>query len=145
LTLIGGTGPLNGELEQRIHDNGLADHVRLLGFIPDQQLSLAYAAADYSIVPTKGLEGFGLVTIESMAAGTPSIVTPIGSLPEIVTPFCRNLLLSGSGVNDIAEGLNQIICGKLNVPDADHCKRFVRESFDWSVIAPKVLAIYSQS
>jgi glycosyltransferase involved in cell wall biosynthesis len=142
LTLVGGKGPLKRELDQRIKDKGLEKRVRLLGFIPDQQLSLAYAAADYSIVPTQGLEGFGLVTIESMAAGTPSIVTPIGSLPEIVTPFCENLLLSGSGVNDIAEGLNQIIGGSSKVPDTDRCKRYVRENFDWSVIAPQVLAIY---
>jgi glycosyltransferase involved in cell wall biosynthesis len=145
LTLIGGTGPLKGELEQRIHDNGLADHVRLLGFIPDQKLSLAYAAADYSIVPTQGLEGFGLVTIESMAAGTPSIVTPVGSLPEVVAPFCNSLLLPSLDADGIADGLNQILDGKRKVPDAKSCKQYVRENFDWSIVAPRVLGIYLQT
>jgi glycosyltransferase involved in cell wall biosynthesis len=145
LTLIGGSGPLKGELEQRISDNNLGNHVRLLGFIPDEQLPFAYAAADYSIVPTQGLEGFGLVTIESMAAGTPSIVTPVGSLPEIVTPLCKNLLLPGSDAHDIAEGVSQILGGLLKVPDADHCKRYVYEYFDWSVIAPRVLGIYDSA
>jgi glycosyltransferase involved in cell wall biosynthesis len=142
LALIGGSGPLKVELEQRIHNNGLADHVRLLGFIPDQQLSLAYAAADYSIVPTQGLEGFGLVTIESMAAGTPSIVTPIGSLPEVVGPFCNDLVLPGSGKSAIAEGLNNLLTGGFQVPKSEACKEYVRANFDWSVIGPRVLDIY---
>jgi glycosyltransferase involved in cell wall biosynthesis len=145
LTLIGGAGPLKGELERRISDNNLGNHVRLLGFIPDEQLPFAYAAADYSIVPTQGLEGFGLVTIESMAAGTPSFVTPVGSLPEIVTPLCKNLLLPGSDAHNIAEGVSQILGGLLKVPDADHCKRYVREYFDWSVIAPRVLGMYESA
>ncbi len=142
LTLIGGTGPLKGELEQRILDNNLGNHVRLLGFIPDDQLSLAYAAADYSIVPTQGLEGFGLVTIESMAAGTPSIVTPVGSLPEIVAPFCDGLLLPGKSVSDIAHGLSRILDGDVNVPNTGSCKKYVREKFDWTAIAPRVFEVY---
>ncbi len=142
LTLIGGDGPLKGELEQRISDYNLGNHVLLLGFIPDEHLPLAYAAADYSIVPTQGLEGFGLVTIESMAAGTPSIVTPVGSLPEIMNPICENLLLPGLNAHDIAEGLDQIVGGKVKVPDSDGCKLYVRRNFDWSVIAPRVLGVY---
>ncbi|MFN9942722.1 MAG: glycosyltransferase, partial [bacterium] len=71
LVLIGGTGPLREELEQQINERKLEDYVQLLGFVPDEKLSTAYRAANTSIVPTQALEGFGLVMLESMAAGTP--------------------------------------------------------------------------
>ncbi len=142
LFLIGGTGPLRDELAQRIDALGLADHVRLLGFVADEDLQFAYRAADYSIVPTQALEGFGLVTLESMAAGTPAIVTPVGSLPEVIAPLSESLVLPGKAAGEIAEGLNAILSGGATVPGEHQCRDYVRKNFDWSVIAPKVLDVY---
>ena len=63
LLFIGGKGALAGALQARIDANGLSENVKLLGFIADDQLASAYAAADLMIVPTVALEGFGLVTV----------------------------------------------------------------------------------
>jgi glycosyltransferase involved in cell wall biosynthesis len=145
LILIGGTGPLRQEFESRIKNLDLEDHVRLLGFVPDNDLPMAYAAADYSIVPTQSLEGFGLVTIESMAAGTPAIVTPVGSLTEIAGPLSENLILGGSGKHEIASGLREILQLKKSVPSSSICRRYVRDEYDWRVIAQKVLNIYMEA
>jgi glycosyltransferase involved in cell wall biosynthesis len=144
LVLIGGTGPLQQEFESQIKDLGLEDHVRLLGFVPDNDLPIAYAAADYSIVPTQSLEGFGLVTIESMAAGTPSIVTPVGSLPEIASPLSKDLVLNGHHKDDIVVGVTAILGGKSKTPTASCCRNYVRENYDWTVIGPKVLSVYKK-
>jgi glycogen(starch) synthase len=145
LLLIGGTGPLRQEFECRIKDLDLEHHVRLLGFVRDNDLPIAYAAADYSIVPTQSLEGFGLVTIESMAAGTPSIVTPVGSLPEILSPLSRDLVLSGHHKDEIAVGLTAILRGDTHTPSQSFCRKYVRENYDWTVIGPKVLSVYKES
>jgi glycosyltransferase involved in cell wall biosynthesis len=145
LVLIGGTGPLRQEFESRIKELDLEDHVRLLGFVPDNDLPIAYAAADYSIVPTQSLEGFGLVTIESMAAGTPSIVTPVGSLPEIANPLCKNLVLTGSRHDDIVVGLREILRGDAEMPSALKCRKYVQDNYDWSVIGPRVLSVYTNT
>ena len=59
--------------------------MRLLGFVAEEDLPWLYRACDISIVPSVALEGFGLPTIESLAAGTPVLVTPIGGLPETVS------------------------------------------------------------
>lgn len=142
LVMIGGTGPLGDALRARISEMGLENHVRLLGFVPDNDLQIAYRAADYSIVPTQSLEGFGLVTLESMATGTPAIVTPIGSLPEVLGPLSESLVLAGPTADDIATGLHSILRGELKIPNENDCRRYVRENFDWSVIAPRVLDVY---
>jgi glycosyltransferase involved in cell wall biosynthesis len=93
LLLIAGKGPLHDALSARIEDLGLQRHVRLLGYVPDADLALAYRAADLSVVPTVALEGFGLITVESLAAGTPVLVTPVGGLPETVQALAPNLIL----------------------------------------------------
>jgi glycosyltransferase involved in cell wall biosynthesis len=142
LVLIGGTGPLAGELNAKIDAFGLHDHVRLLGYVADSDLPIAYAAADFSIVPTQSLEGFGLVTIESMAAGTPAIVTPVGSLPEIANRLSTNLILGGTDAEAIAGGLDSILKVGSTLPSSDQCRAFVLARFDWQIIAPQVLSVY---
>jgi glycosyltransferase involved in cell wall biosynthesis len=67
LLLIAGKGRLADELQGRITEAGLDDNVRLLGFVADRHLASLYRAADISIVPTVALEGFGLITVESLA------------------------------------------------------------------------------
>jgi glycosyltransferase involved in cell wall biosynthesis len=142
LILIGGSGPLKTQLAESIERYGLENNVRLLGFVPAGDLSIAYRAADFSIVPTQSLEGFGLVTLESMAAGTPAIVTPVGSLPEVIGPLSESLILPSKSAEGIAEGLDAILRGRVALPDDQACRTFVRQNHDWSVIAPRVLDVY---
>ena len=69
-------------------------HVRFLGRISDEDLVLLYQAADCSVVPTSALEGFGLVTLESLACGKPAVVTDVGALPDenFGTVYCDKLV-----------------------------------------------------
>ncbi len=88
---IGGKGPLQGVLESQIRSLGLGERVRMLGFISESLLPAHYQAADISIVPSQTLEGFGLTTLESLACGTPVLVTPVGGLTEVVGPLAPGL------------------------------------------------------
>ena len=102
LAVLAGTGPLAAELAELVDRKNLKDHVKLAGFIPDADLPLAYRAADLSVVPSVALEGFGLVVLESLAAGTPAVVTPVGGLPEVVSGLSKDLILEGSSVDHLA-------------------------------------------
>jgi len=145
LLLIVGRGTLDAELRERIAARGLHDHVRLLGALPDAQLPLVYRAADLSVVPTLTLEGFGLTTVESLAAGTPVLVTPVGGLPEAVRDLSEALVLPASGAAALADGLADALRGTLRLPDAEACRAYVRERFDVPVIAAKVAQVYREA
>jgi len=84
--LIGGTGPLQAELQRQIEAAGVSSLVQLLGHIPEDRLPLHYQAADVFLLPTRDLECFGLPVIEAMACGCPSLVMPEGGPAEI----CRD-------------------------------------------------------
>jgi glycosyltransferase involved in cell wall biosynthesis len=109
LALIGGEGPLRVELERLIQEHRVKDHVRLLGFIPEEDLPKYYQSADLVVMPTSELEGFGLVTVEALACGTPVVGTPIGATPEILRGIDPALLATGTRAEDIAKSLRTII------------------------------------
>ena len=46
-----------------------------------------YQAADLFALPTQAYEGFGMVTLEALACGTPVVGTPVGATPEILAPL----------------------------------------------------------
>ena len=142
LVLIAGTGPLRKELQARIDSYQLKRHIQLLGFVPEHDLPYVYRAANLSIVPTVALEGFGLITVESLAAGTPVLVTPHGGLPEVVSGLDADLVLPGDDVGVLVDGLVGSLVGRFSLPASADCQRYVREHFDWSAIAHATRAVY---
>jgi glycosyltransferase involved in cell wall biosynthesis len=141
---IAGKGPLRAELARQIRDQGLSNHAELLGFVPDAELPLAYRAADLSVVPTVAHEGFGLVVVESLAAGTPALVTPVGGLPEIVSDLSEDLLLPDGRPATIADRIASVLTGPTSLPDAAACRRYVRGRYDWPTIAQQVRDVYAE-
>ena len=142
LLLIAGSGPLRDELCAQIRSLGLEDHVRLLGYVPDADLPLAYRAADVSIVPTLALEGFGLVAVESLAAGTPVLVTPVGGLPDVVSGLSPALVLEDGHPDTLAAALSDAFLHPTRLPSATDCRDYATTHFDWPVIAEQVRAVY---
>jgi glycosyltransferase involved in cell wall biosynthesis len=138
---IAGKGPIAAQLEQQIQDRGLHNHVKLLGFVPDELLPIAYQAADITVVPSISWEGFGLILVESLASGTPAISTPIGGMPEILRPLDPNLVTDSIEVSAIADRLIQFLSGQLPLPTRETCRSYAMDHFDWQHIAPKVKQI----
>jgi glycosyltransferase involved in cell wall biosynthesis len=145
LVLIAGRGPLQQELEARIAALDLASHVRLLGFVADDALPAAYRAADLSVVPTAALEGFGLITVESLAAGTPCVVTPVGGLTDVVVPFAPQLVTDSPSASDVADVLARALRGEIALPRAAQCQTYARRGFDWPVVAARVRQVYERA
>jgi glycogen(starch) synthase len=142
LLLIGGSGPLQAAFRERIEHGGLTNNVRLLGRIADERLPAFYRAADVSIVPSVALEGFGLTAAESLACGTPVLVTPVGGLPEVVSDLSPRLVLGGTDPASLAEGLIGVFRKTVRLPERAACADYARKRFDWPVIAQQVADCY---
>ena len=141
---IAGSGPERAALEAHATALDLGDAVRFDGHLPDERLPLAYRAADLTLVPTAELEGFGLVAIESLAAGTPVLVTPVGGLPEVVCGLSEAMVLGGNDARSIAAGIGCGLADAAFLPDADACRSYARRRFDWRVVTPQVAAVYRE-
>lgn len=135
---IAGKGPLKDTLMQQVVELGLEEHVKFLGFLPDHLLPVAYQAAELSIMPSQALEGFGLTLIESLACGTPALCTPVGGMPEILTPFSPDLMSSSCQAAALAQKLEELLVGQLPLPSRIACQQYAATHFDWFKIASQV-------
>ena len=140
---IAGKGTLQESLQTQIAELGVDDQVDLLGYVPDEQLPFIYRAADFSIVPTVALEGFGLIVVESLAAGTPVLGTPVGGIPEILYPFSPDLVLEGCGVEHLSQGILDAFDGRRSLPSQEACQTYIQDNFAWPIIAQKLQTIYA--
>lgn len=145
LLLLGGTGPIAADLQRQIVDCQLENNVRLLGRIDDTDLPLAYRAADMTVVPSQALEGFGLITLESLASGTPVFVTPVGGLPETVQPFAPECVFSGTSPVEIVELLSRVLSGSQPMPTPEACRMYASSRFSWTRIAQEVRSVYDEA
>ncbi len=106
--VIGGEGRLRAELEALVSTLRLQDIVKFAGLIPEGDLPRYYQAADCFILPTRALEGFGLVTVEALACGTPVLGTPVGATPEILSPLAPELLTDDASPEALARGIRRV-------------------------------------
>jgi glycosyltransferase involved in cell wall biosynthesis len=74
-----GEGPERGPLERLAHDLGIADRVHMPGFVADP--APWYRRAAVHAVASK-CEGFGNTIVESLATGTPVVITRCLGAPE---------------------------------------------------------------
>lgn len=141
--MIAGRGAEEAHLRALAGACGVGDAVRFLGFVPEDHLPLAYRAADINVVPSRALEGFGLTAAEALAAGTPSMVTPIGGLPEVVAPLSPNLVFDSPETPDIAAGIiGALLCG---TPDEAACIAYAHHNFSADRAAADVARVYREA
>lgn len=145
LLYIAGEGILAESLKAQIAELELADHVKLLGYVSDEELPLCYRAANFSVVPTVALEGFGLIVVESLAAGTPVLGTPIGGIPEILRPFSEDLVFEGYKSEQLASGIIEALSGDRVLPSSQACLDYIKANYSWEAIAQKIKLVYQKA
>ncbi|MCZ8516468.1 glycosyltransferase family 4 protein [Paenibacillus filicis] len=142
---IAGGGTLREALEQLATQLGLGAKVRFLGRVTNEDLVRWYQAADLSIVPTLTLEGFGLVTVEALACGTPVIGTPYGGTREILECLSGNLLFKDHSPEAMAERINSILLGRTEIPSRQACQKYVLKHFTWERAAKEITDVFEQA
>ena len=79
-----GDGELRESLERRARELGLGDRVVFAGERPKAKVAERMRAADLFVLPSLA-ETFGVVLIEAMATGLPSVATRVGGVPEVLS------------------------------------------------------------
>ena len=135
--VIGGDGPLRSELEALAAS--LKVPAKFLGYVKDEDLPALYRSADLFVLPTRALEGFGLVAIEAMACGTPAMGTPVGAIPEVLGPL--KLLFDDTTPQAIAVGIRRFLADRDGLLGA-RCRAHVASHYDWRRVIERVEAVF---
>lgn len=141
---IGGDGPMRAEYEALILRLGLSPNVKLLGRISNEELVEYYQAADISLVPTLTLEGFGLITVESLACGTPVLGTPYGGTKEILHQVSDDLMFEDGTAESISKKIIDVLNKDSFLPSREACREHVLNRYTWSRVAEAVTAVFTE-
>jgi glycosyltransferase involved in cell wall biosynthesis len=141
--LIIGEGPEKSNLQLLIRSTNLQKNVELLENMPHDEAMVRLKRAHLFCLPSV-VEGFGLVTVEAMAAGVPFVSAGIPATREITENGKGGLLFEPENVIDLAKKLNMLLDDKIL-----HGKKMqegikLAKRYDWDIIAMQTEAVYQK-
>jgi glycosyltransferase involved in cell wall biosynthesis len=107
------------------------------------ELAKVYAGADISVLPSVD-EAFGLVLVESLAAGTPVVAARSGACPEIVSDDLVGRLFEPDDADDLVRAMEEAIALREKPGTATACRARARE-FDISRALDAFEGIYADA
>lgn len=141
LVIAGGRGWLYEEIETLIDQLDLKQSIYLLGRVPDEDLHRLYVAARCH-VHAAHYEGFGLPPLEAMACGTPTVVSNVSSLPEVVGDAA--LLVNPDNWEEIAVALHRLITDDDLHAELRQKGLARAHHFSWTLTAQRTMEVYRQ-
>lgn len=142
--IVIGEGPQRTELERLISELQIEDRVDLKGWVQHDRLPEYLSLADV-FVSTPDFEGLGIVFIEALACGVPTIGSNVGGIPDIIQDGHNGVLVAPGDVPALARALTRVL------GDEALCHRFgqegqntVRARFRWESVYQQVTALYTE-
>jgi glycosyltransferase involved in cell wall biosynthesis len=132
--LIAGEGPARPALAALIAELGVGDRVRLLGSQPHAALPMLGGAADVGVLVSAS-EGLANAWLESIACGTPVVISDAGGAAELVDRSAAGRIVARTP-EAIAAGVTDILAD----PPAPADVRAVAERFTWEANAAALRA-----
>ncbi len=140
LVIAGGKGWLEDEMYRTLHAAQMQEHVRLIGFARDDDLSALYSGARLTAFPSL-YEGFGLPILESMACGTPVVTANVSSLPEVAGDAA--LLIDPYDVDNLTNALRRLMTDDSLRNTLIQRGMTQAQQFTWAKTARQLRAVYA--
>lgn len=137
-------GWMNTPIFDKVKSLGINDRVIFTGYVPDGETPYLFAGAKCYVLPSL-YEGFGIPPVESMAIGTPVVVSQVSSLPEICGQAAE-YIEDPYSVSSITSSLNKL----LNWSEAERKKRVALgqkyvNRYNWMKTAEQTLQVLKKS
>ncbi|WP_370243559.1 glycosyltransferase [Alteromonas abrolhosensis] len=135
-----GDGELIEKIRYEVKVNKLNENINILGSVPHDQLLPYLHNADALILPSYR-EGVPNVVMESLATGTPVIVTKVGGIPEVVTDCSNGVFIDDLNSQGIVEAVYKLTQSRWN-PEV------IRSSilqFTWSNTADQIRSLLEKN
>jgi glycosyltransferase involved in cell wall biosynthesis len=103
-----GSGPLQAFVEQ-------SEWLDYIGYEQGEALRTRIRNAEFLVMPSTGIESFGLAAIEAFACGTPVIASRHGGLREIVEHGHNGLLVTPGNADELAEAIAYAVSNPIQM------------------------------
>lgn len=147
LVIAGGTekASYKRHLKQLAEKHGVSTH--FLGYVSRSRMHEVYRMGDCMVCPSQKHEAFGLVIVESMACGVPTIGSKIGGIPEIIRNGENGLLVSDyRNPQAFAHAIVKVYKNKTLARKLSRQGRHdAVNKFGWGATASRLEAIYRKN
>lgn len=130
------SNPLATPVRTLIRELGLEKRVRLLGFVPEQDLPALYKNALFFVYPSL-YEGFGLPILEALCMKTPVLTADNSSLTEVAGDAA--LYIDAENIDSLASGMERLLSDALLRQRLSNVTIQERARFEWSHFVEHVL------
>lgn len=143
---VAGIGDRKEALERLVADLGLGDAVRLLGFVPDDDLPALYNAADVFVLASRRydllVEGFGIAVVEASASGLPVVGSRSGGIPEAVREGVTGVIVEPDDPGSVAAAAVRLLEDEpLRRRMGQAGRTAVEEYYNWDRVAADLIRI----
>ena len=143
--IIGGRGGMYDELREQARCLGIENKVYFTGYLSSKDVQKMYKCADVAVFPST-YEPFGIVALEAMLAGVPTVVSDIGGLNEIVDHGVNGMKSYAGNANSIADSVltllyNHQLCDNIT----KNAKNKVKQEFNWNKITKDTYFTYEKA
>jgi glycosyltransferase involved in cell wall biosynthesis len=122
---------------------GIAERVAWPGWVDEAAKRELLRAADVFVLPSH-VEGVPLALLEAMASGLPSVVTPVGGVPDAVLAGETSLVVPAGDVRALARAIGRLVeDAPLRARLGARAQERARD-FDVEVVAAQVARLYGQ-
>ncbi|MBB1548540.1 MAG: glycosyltransferase family 4 protein, partial [Clostridiales bacterium] len=140
--IICGRGGMIDELREQVKYLGIENKVYFAGYCDSKKMQKMYKCADVAVFPST-YEPFGIVAIESMLSGTPTIVSDVGGLNEIIEHGVTGMKSYAGNANSIADSVLALLFDpKLCANISQNAIKKVKENYNWSKITDSTYYVY---
>jgi glycosyltransferase, family 1 len=140
--IICGRGGMIDELREQVKYLGIDNKVYFAGYCDSKKMQKMYKCADVAVFPST-YEPFGIVAIESMLSGTPTIVSDVGGLNEIVEHGVTGMKSYAGNANSIADSVLALLFDpKLCASISQNAIKKVKENYNWAKITDNTYYVY---
>ena len=124
---IVGTGPLEAEMKQYIHDKHLVN-VEMVGFKSGADKWRMIKNALFAIIPSECYENFPMVSLEYFSGAKPIIASNLGGLPHIVEEGKTGLLYRPGDAADLVEKIRSLLSRPAQIAEMGNRGRQLAET-----------------
>lgn len=143
--IIAGKGGMLDELKAQAEAMGIGHKVYFTGYLNAKEVQKMYKCADIAVFPST-YEPFGIVALEAMLAGVPTVVSDVGGLNEIIEHGVTGMKSYAGNANSIADSiLNLLYDHQLATTVAKNAKAKVKEQYNWNKIAQDTHFAYQKA
>jgi glycosyltransferase involved in cell wall biosynthesis len=107
--VVAGGGELEGEFRAQAASAGIEARVHFLGSVPHPDLPAVLRACDLFLLTTEPPESFGIVLIEAMACGLPTVATEYPGVRAVVDDGETGLLVEPGNAAAVANAIRRLI------------------------------------